>query len=487
MVTFIAITESVKPYRFNSLHNVNDMKCKILPICALTLTGLFIISCSEDDSGPEPFSQKSVEENKQVIETSGITLANSVDDLNDLSAFEVVVSLAILLDEADPLENKTKKASKVATTFGVLAGYKNGTNTINDLFRVMKSPQDLDDPESAQEVWDELVGTYTWNRHMEEWDYAPNSSQMVLKFPAKEGGTSNNAELTISNYGGINRSNPLDEEYTGDLPASLNMVLKADGTTLVTQTYTAGYNSDGIPESIAADLTIETFRFEVDLTNNSTEVSVNSKLTHDGRILINAGVTGKGDFTGDNIDNSLVTHTRTYTWTDYVWDEVSQSYQWVDVTETDEWEELDVGKVFHSANARCQVVDIALKGDVDIQNLYDELEALYPDDYRDDPGYDDETYTNQEEHIINKYVNLYAVDLKAGTKIAEAEAYVVKDRRWDDSYNYWIDFRLKFGDESTVDMETYFEEGFSDFIGEVNAIIFELNSEYDWDLDPLEY
>jgi len=464
------------------------MKIKILSIFSLAILGIFVISCSNDEDGPEPFSQKSVEENKAVIETSGIELANSVDDLNELSSFEVVVNFAMLLDEADPLENKTKKSSKIAATFEVLSGYKSGERTINDVFRVMKSPMDLDDPESAQEVWDELVGTYSWNRFTEEWDYTPNASAIVMKFPSEEGGNTNNAELTISNYGSIFRSNPLDEEYTGDLPVSLNMNVKVDGTTLITQTYTAGYNSDGIPESVAADLTIETFKFEVDLTNNDSEVSVNSKLMQGETVLINVGGAVNGDFTGDNIEDATITHTDTWTWTDYVWDEGSQSYIPVEVTETDEWEELDVGQVFHTASARCQVIDIAVKGDVNIKNIWDEYEALYPDDFDWDEDYDDQVYTNQEAHIMNENANLYVVDLKEKTKIADVEAYVVKEyREYRDEYNYWIDFRLKFGDGSSVDMETYFEEGFSDFIGEVNSIIFELNSEYDWDLEPLEY
>ena len=50
-----------------------------------------------------------------------------------------------------------------------------------------------------------------------------------------------------------------------------------------------------------------------------------------------------------------------------------------------------------------------------------------------------------------------------------------------------IDFRLVFGDDSRIDLETYFEEGFNDFIDEVNTLIGELNSDYEWDVEPIEY
>ena len=47
--------------------------------------------------------------------------------------------------------------------------------------------------------------------------------------------------------------------------------------------------------------------------------------------------------------------------------------------------------------------------------------------------------------------------------------------------------RLVFGDESLVDLETYFETGWDDFIDELNVMISELNAEYDLYLDPIDY
>ena len=85
---------------------------------------------------------------------------------------------------------------------------------------------------------------------------------------------------------------------------------------------------------------------------------------------------------------------------------------------------------------------------------------------------------------INEYVNLRLVNVKTNEIMAKAEAYVVNDLEYDDSY---IDFRLTFGDGSYVDMETYLEEGFEDFIDEINALLGDINSDYDLDLDPVEY
>lgn len=460
---------------------------------AVAIMAFCINSCSEEepDNKPcdEPFSQKSVEENKEVVENSAIEMAESMDDMKDLQSVDVAVSLGERLDMDDPFENILKSTSKVSTTFKVIAGLQSGDCGLHDIFKVMKSTGELSDPETLQEAWDEMVGVYTWNSSTDMWDKTSSSDKVVFKFPSKTDKISNNAELTISNYKGIVISNPIDDEYTGDLPVSLQMGVKVDGTTIISHTFAASYNSDGIPESVAADLTLETFKFEVDLTNNNEEISANCKFIQGDKVLINTGGSIHGDFTGENIDNSTITHTDTYTWMDYVWDDDTQQYVYVEVTEIDEWEELDVGEIINSANVRFQVVNIALKGEANIKALIDEMEIIYPDDFRDDANWDDEEATRQEAAALNEYITLHAIDQAEETKIAEVEAYVVQEYdEWTEGhYNYWVDFRLKFGDESMVDLETYYEEGFEDFIDQVNSILWELNGEHDLDLDPIEY
>ena len=98
-----------------------------------------------------------------------------------------------------------------------------------------------------------------------------------------------------------------------------------------------------------------------------------------------------------------------------------------------------------------------------------------------------ERAAQKEADAINKYMDLRAVNVTLGEKIAEAEAYVVVEMYGDGYYDYWTDIRLKFGDGSYVDFETYFEEGFEDLVGDINDMIAELNSEYEWDLESIDY
>ena len=92
--------------------------------------------------------------------------------------------------------------------------------------------------------------------------------------------------------------------------------------------------------------------------------------------------------------------------------------------------------------------------------------------------------------LINKYLNLRLVNVKTNEIMAKAEAYVVKEvvTEWEYEYeNNYIDFRLTFGDGSLIDMETYFEQGFEDFMDEVNGLIGDINSDYDLEIEPVEY
>ncbi len=453
-------------------------------VCAALLT-----SCSKNNGGGgESWSENTVEENKEVVENSAIQVATTLDDMKDVQATDAAVSLGELLDMHDPMVNKPGKKSKVSATIGVIAGIRSGENSIHELFTVMKSAGELeDDPETVQEIWEELLGTYTWNPMMYEWDYEPNSDKVVFLFPSTEDGLTNNAALTVYNYSGVMISNPLEEEYDGDLPASLNMDLKVDNNTLVTYVFTAQYSDDGVPTQVASELDIESFKFSIDLTNNDKEVSANYKFTHGGAIVMEIGGSAKGDFSEENIDKNTTTHSDTWTWTDYQWNESTQTWDEVLVTETDTWEEVEMEEIVNSASAKFQVFDIALKGDVNIKALVDEIDALYPEEYWEDPNFDEKGTAEQEATAINKHLNLRAVNVQNNTKIAEVEAYVVMENYGQGYYDYWVDMRLKFGDGSYIDLETYFEDGFEDFIAEINTMIVELNGEYDWDLEEIDY
>jgi len=87
---------------------------------------------------------------------------------------------------------------------------------------------------------------------------------------------------------------------------------------------------------------------------------------------------------------------------------------------------------------------------------------------------------------LNSYVNLRLVKIDNNEIIAKVEAYVINDTEWEYE-DYDLGFRLTFGEGSPIDMETYFEEGFDDFIDSLNDLLEDICNDYGIDYDPIEY
>ena len=443
-------------------------------------------SCKKDDENL-PFNKLTAEENKEVVETSAIKAAQTFDAMKDHAVMDAMVSLDNNLNASDPLSSKITKKSKVTLTVNTLAGLETGETGIRDVFAALATPAEFsDDPETIQEVWDDAVGTYTWNSGTESWDYEANAEEIVFLFPSTPDGTTNNATLTIYDYTGVEITSPIDDEYSGDLPVSLNLKLEIDELEVLTYTFAVEYNDDGIPSSIASDLTMEPYKFSVDVTNNDEEISATYQFTDDGDVIIMIQGGIDGNFTQENIDENTYIVTDTYEWTDYRYNETTQQYEYVTVTETDEWEEVEIGGIIHTGNVKLQLYNISVVGVGDVTAIADSIEAMYPDDYWDDPDYDEKTMTEREADMMNEHLQIFVIDEDSRKKIADVEAYVVEDID-DWGTDYYIDFRMVFGDGSLVDLETYFEEGFEDVVDELNDIISDLNTKYEWQVDEIEY
>ena len=173
----------------------------------------------------------------------------------------------------------------------------------------------------------------------------------------------------------------------------------------------------------------------------------------------------EGDFSDENIEDNTYTETNDY---------------------GDEWEELDAGGVFSNGNFKFQVYNISLNGKGNIKNLADSLKIIYPDDSWNDPSFDEQAAAEDEAALINNNLDIWALDEEAGVKIAVAEAYVYEETYGQYS-DYWVEMRLRFGDGTYVDLETYFDDGFDQFVAELNKMIVELNNDYDLELEEIDY
>jgi hypothetical protein len=474
------------------------MKKKLWLIIPALMLAALISSCDKDkdddddnNTDNEKFSTLSVEANKATIEESGLELVNTMSDMENIETVGVAINLGDILSSADMKKSFVAKESKVISTLETFVAVSKGEKKVNDLYHAMIVSGELEeDPESIKEVWDENVGTYTWNPSIEDFDIEYGGDKILVLFPSSESSMTNDASLTISNYKGVNISNPIDEEYTGDLPVSLNAELKSGSKSLVTMVFSASYDEGGVPKAVASDLTIESYKFEVDLSNTSTVASANYKFTENGNVIMEMGASGEGLFTEANIDENTTTTTKSETYGNYDWvlNELTGNYDQVWVEYTDTWEETEIEfeEIINSAEAHFQLFDIAIRGEIDVKGLMDQMRLI--DEDMENEEISEDTANARGAAKINEYLNLRLVNVKTNEILAKTEAYVVKevDPEWGYEDNY-IDFRLTFGDGSHIDMETYFEDGFDDFMDEVNGLIGDINSDYDIEIDPIDY
>jgi len=407
--------------------------------------------------------------------------------MESMGTNDVIINFVDLASSLDSKGFLFSGKSKIFSTLNAIIATTRGKNELNKAFDAMIYSRELkgEDPESIQEFWDENVGTYTWNPSISDWDEELGGDKIIFKFPSSESSSTDDATITIYNYAGVNMNNPIDEDYTGDLPVSLNADLKVGSEILVSFVCGASYDSDGVPGAIAADLTIENFKFEVDISNNTRVVSVSYKFLENENIVMSMGATGNGLFTDANYDENTVHHSETNTYVcDYVWNPNTQQYDEYYCEWTDEWDETEFEEILHSANAHFRLFNIELRGDIDVKGLVDQIRII--DEELDNEDIDSETADTKYVSKINEYLNLRMVNITNNNIMAKAEAYVVHESDYGYESSY-IDFRLTFGDGSPIDMETYFDEGFDTFVNELNELLDDINSDYDTDLEPIDY
>jgi len=440
-----------------------------------------IVSCDRDKDRPEKFSTMTVEENKATVENTGIDLVGVLERFRATKTVEAAGNMIEITESGKSKGIQGFTGTGLYSVIKAVQGAAGRTGQVNNVFEAVKGCAE-EDPESIREFWDENVGTYTWNPSISDFDIDLGGDKFIIKFPSSDVSTTNDATFTVYDYEGVTISNPLDEEYTGDLPVGLKADLKLGTQTLVTFVFGASYNEDGVPNAIAADLDIEGFKFEVDVSNNTEVVSASYKFLEKNEVIMNMSAKVNGLFTGDNINDNSVQHTDRWV-CDRVLNPNTQEYE--DVYCEDTWEEVEFEEVAHTANAEFQLMNLAVRGQMDIKNLVDKIRII-EDDYYEDEAIDEETYYDRMADELNSYVNLRLVKIDNNEIIAKVEAYVINDTEWEYE-DYDLGFRLTFGEGSPIDMETYFEEGFDDFIDSLNDLLEDICNDYGIDYDPIEY
>ncbi|HEX2921232.1 MAG TPA: hypothetical protein VHO50_08720 [Bacteroidales bacterium] len=437
---------------------------KLIAVCFVAC--FVFASCDKDETTSEKFSTQTVEQNKAIVEESGVQFVQSMNRMESLQSIDVMMSFGNL-----GIPGSKGTVQNIPTMDAILNVAK-GNATIGNVFSAMSSP----DP---QILWQGVLGTYTWSKILHQWIFVAGGTKAIFLFPSSESALTNDATLTLSNFTSTTITDPMDPDLPSKFPASLNIELKKGDNALMSYAFSATYNANGIPSMIASDLTLETFKWEVDLTNNSSEVSVNYKLSESSKVVLDLGMGGKGNFTVENYDANTKTMSETYTYTDYEYNPITQDWDEHEVTATDTWEETEFEEIINSANAHFQLFNVVLRGDINIKAFMDQMRTLDANE-----TIQEDAYFKAMADEINKNLNLRLVNAANNEIMAKAEAYVTHQvYNWGDDYD--VDFRLTFGDGSLADVETYFNQGFADFITAVNDLISDINTDFGANLEPV--
>jgi hypothetical protein len=455
----------------------------------LLLSGIFfaavLVSCTKDKAPTEKFSTLTVEENKATVESTGVDFVAVMKKFKNLQTIDALAEFIDISSSAGSKGSQFFTGSKIYHLLELIGSNQDGTKKVNNIFDGVVNVCKSEDPQSIQQWWDENVGTYSWDSGLNDWNISLGGTKIIFLFPGSQSATSNNATITISNYTGVTFNDPLDPDYTGDFPASINMDLKVGSTTLVTLVAGAEYNSDGIPNAAAADLNIENFKFEIDISNNSKVISATYKFLDGTDVIMNLTASGDGLFTQENYDDNTITHTDTYQYvSDYVWNPGTQQWDPVYSTWTDEWTETEFEEILNSAKAEFSLLNIAMRGEIDIKGLEDQIRII--DAAREAGDITSEIADSRYVLQINKFMNLRLVNTQKNEIIAKVEAYVRHESDEYGSYSY-VDFRLVFGDDSRIDLATYTDNGFDSFVAALNDLIDEINADYDVTIDYIDY
>ena len=469
-------------------------------LLSLSIVIPLFFSCDDDEKSdfekkenvaqkPSDGSPKSAEEQKGVLETTGISMNAELTDAMKSESMKKCASFAHFLSdmEGSSLESNYKSFKKTKAFEVVLgaAKVKNKEKKVTEYLTDIKKVEE--EPESLHELQDSLSGKYTWNANTQSWDYA-ESDKIIFEFPSSVDGTSNNASFVVENvndtklkdyyyFGDNSWVEESDDAYTGYVPTGLSFYFEVEESKIMEFDYSAAFNDYGAPENITVEYKLDPLSYKTEFINNgSKEIFTTTTLKKGETKLLEIGAGINGDLTQDNINNSI----RYYAYNEETYRDTLVSAE--DTANYDYYyPEPDPKKLFKDGFAYISMMDkIKVGGKVQIKDLIAAEKEIYPENYYDNPDFDKEQATEDWANALNEHTDLYMANMEENTWMAQAEFYKKSEESdYDDETYYYVDMRLKFSDDSKVDPETYFGgEGFDELMQEFENSMDEVESAY---------
>ena len=471
----------------------------LIYLTALLFLMASFTSCEEEESdspldeqeemakAPSEGSSLSSEDQKETLETTGMDLNEEMTSTMKSEQMEASVSFAYFLShmENDPLKRQQYQTLQRTKAFQIIQAVNKIDNSPG---KIGKLPATLKknawEPESIEEVYDSLSGKFTWNPTSESWDYTESES-IIFEFPATKNAGTNNASFIIENvadttlddyyYFGQGSWNEYPEDaYTGFIPTGLYFYLAVNDTKYMEYQYSASFNEEGFVKNLSVDFNLGLLSYAYSFSNkNSKTISTNTSLMIGEKKLIEFGAGINGDISRDNLENSI----RYWAWDPETYRDTIISAE--DTASYDEyWPEPDPKEILNKGFAYFTIMDkLKLGGKADIKDLIAAEEEIYPLNHWDDPNFDEDQATADWAAALNKHTDFFMANMEKNQWMAKARFYVKEESGYYDDYSY-VALRLIFSDDSKVDPEVYFGEGFDDLIKDFNNSMKDVESTY---------
>lgn len=434
---------------------------KLFLLLGIGVTVLFTGCDKSDKDGGEVAEPLTSEQNKELMQTIGVEFVNEMAALQQLEGVSALTSFGLLTESEEDDDGRIDKSNSAVKIAKTILGFSyNRISTVEFGHMAYRVGQDDDDEfTSLQELFDENTGTFEWNFENEEFDFTDNSSDKVIfKYPSEPDGTSNDATLTLSNYSSVEVSNPIDEDYEGDLPTSLDVALAIGGSTVMTYGFEIDYNNEGVPESVDTELTIGDFSLAVGLTNTNTKVGASVNFSNGTKTLIATSTEVNGDFSDSAIEDA----------------EDSE----------------DPTEVVTDGTFTFTLLDLKFSAEIQFADLYDEVGDLetYYYEHDDEPRPDLEGNAVKLENALNEHGELKVTYVSTGKTAADVEFYtfVTKDNEYDEEY-VELGARMIFEDGSKVDVEDFLETGFDNLEDAINDLLDQIGEDLDEEIEHIDF
>jgi hypothetical protein len=424
--------------------------------------GVTLSSCKKEKDEPSPydepgFSTLSPSENKAEIEKAGIDLMNQMDGLTDAEAMDAATQLGELSNGTS-----TKKAVEGVGVVSVLSSVDDNAISLKAFLEEAPITEEMND----------IEGIYTWNPSIEDFDVTEANNIVTFLFPFDENSSTNDCELTLE-VTPVTLSGELITDLTESI-SKASMTLTVKGTEVSSLTFTADYNSQGVPSNVVTTLKVDTYKWEYSASQSSSKVASDFLFANGSTTIMNYGVEVGGNLNLDDIE--------------------AYSEKIGEMAEYEEGIVTEGGTFIQDVKCYYQIMNVKL---VETANTK-EIAAAVDDLAKKYNGFEEMTAAQEEAaqeevlEIANSKINIFLMYADNNQKIADVQFYITEVTSTDtwEEYNYMTGEtetvsetttseelmpQFVFGDESLVDADAYFQEGFEDFEAEMETMVDELD------------